>query len=208
MDERVKTAADKFVRAVTQTGLGKWNLRIAGWPSAERTAMISLVESSKYVVMMAGERFRGPDNSLGAVIVASLPAGTHQGNHRRSLGRRHPEFAIHFPNQFGLPPGRTCRRSLHALVHSSDIGAVHTHLKQVAAENGSPLTSRVPFPEPRRFVALVRNHLPQPPHGSRHRRDSSARPGRYRSHRMESERQVISDIVHRAEPDRQPGPAS
>src|SRR5260370_7171050 len=53
-----------------------------------------------------------------------------------------------FQTSLGYRPDELVGRSLHALVHSSEVGAVHTHLKQVAAENGSPLTSRCRFPTP------------------------------------------------------------
>lgn len=101
-----------------------------------------------------------------------------------------------FQTSLGYRPDELVGRSLHALVHSSDIGAVHTHLKQVAAENGSPLTSRCRFRSRdgswRWFEITCRSRLTDPTiegillHGL----DVTD------LHRMESERQVISDIVH------------
>ncbi len=101
-----------------------------------------------------------------------------------------------FQTGLGYRPDELVGRSLHALVHSSDVGAVHTHLKQVAAEHGSPLTSRCRFRSRdgswRWFEITCRSRLRDPTiegillHGL----DVTD------LHRMESERQVISDIVH------------
>ncbi|HET6930634.1 MAG TPA: PAS domain S-box protein [Candidatus Acidoferrum sp.] len=101
-----------------------------------------------------------------------------------------------FQTSLGYRPDELVGRSLHALVHSADIGPVRTHLKQVAAQNGAPLTCRCRFRSRdgswRWFEITCRSFLSDPSiegilfHGL----DVTE------LYRMESERQVISDIVH------------
>src|SRR5712664_3097917 len=50
-----------------------------------------------------------------------------------------------FQTGLGYRPDELVGRSLHALVHTADVGPVRTHLKQVAAQNGSALTGRCRF---------------------------------------------------------------
>src|SRR5260221_13474845 len=50
-----------------------------------------------------------------------------------------------FLHSLGYRPDELIGRSLHALTHSTDVGPVRTHLKQVAAQNGGPLSARGPF---------------------------------------------------------------
>jgi len=86
--------------------------------------------------------------------------------------------------------------SLYALVHSADVGPVRTHLKQVAGQSGAPLTCRCRFRSRdgswRWFEITCRSRLTDPGiegillHGL----DVTD------LYRMESERHVISDIVH------------
>jgi PAS domain S-box-containing protein len=93
-------------------------------------------------------------------------------------------------------PDELVGRSLYALVHSADVGPVRTHLKQVAGQSGAPLTCRCRFRSRdgswRWFEITCRSRLTDPGiegillHGL----DVTD------LYRMESERHVISDIVH------------
>src|SRR6267142_6630950 len=101
-----------------------------------------------------------------------------------------------FQTNLGYRPDELVGRSLHALVHSSDVGPVRTLLKQVASLNGVPLSFRCRLRSGdaswRWFEITCRSRLADPAidgillHGI----DVTG------LQRMESERQVISDIVH------------
>src|SRR5579862_2944196 len=87
-------------------------------------------------------------------------------------------------------------RSIHALVHPADVAHVRTHLKQAVTLNGAPVTGRCRIRSRdgswRWFENTYRSRLNDPGlegilvHGL----DVTE------LHRLESERQVISDIVH------------
>ncbi|HET7106912.1 MAG TPA: PAS domain S-box protein [Candidatus Acidoferrum sp.] len=101
-----------------------------------------------------------------------------------------------FQTSLGYRPDELIGRSLHALVHSSEVGPIRTLLKQVAGLNGAPLSFRCRFRSGdaswRWFEITCRSRLGDPAiegillHGL----DVTE------LQRMESERQVISDIVH------------
>jgi PAS domain S-box-containing protein len=109
--------------------------------------------------------------------------------------------AVHFANStfqsnLGYRPDELIGSSLHALVHTADVGAVRTHLKQVAAQNGAPLTSRCRFLSRdgswRWFEITCRSRLSDPAFNGILLCGLDVT----ELQRMESERQVISDVVH------------
>src|ERR1700730_5218108 len=145
---------------------------------------------------MAQRIFSDPGIALGTAQLASLLDST-----REIIAVLGADGTLHFANStfqssLGYRPDELIGRSLHALVHSADVGPMRTHLKQVAAENGAPLTSRCRFRSRdgswRWFEITCRSRLSDPSiegillYGL----DVTE------LHRMESERQVISDIVH------------
>src|SRR6202140_411331 len=145
---------------------------------------------------MAQRIFSDPGFALGTAQLASLLDST-----REIIAVLSADGTLHFANStfqtsLGYRPDELVGRSLHALVPSADVGPVRTHLKQVAAQNGAPLTSRCRFRSRdgswRWFEITCRSRLADPAiegillHGL----DVTD------LHRMESERQVISDIVH------------
>jgi two-component system cell cycle sensor histidine kinase/response regulator CckA len=145
---------------------------------------------------MAQRIFPDPGFALGTAQLASLLDST-----REIIAVLSADGTLQFANstfQASLVyrPDELVGRSLYALVHSADVGSVRTHLKQVAAQNGAPLTSRCRFRSRdgswRWFEITCRSRLADPAiegillHGL----DVTD------LHRMESERQVISDIVH------------
>src|ERR1700675_4057870 len=145
---------------------------------------------------MAQRIFSDPGFALGTAQLASLLDST-----REIIAVLSADGTLHFANStfqtsLGYRPDELVARSLHALVPSADVGPVRTHLKQVAAQNGAPLTSRCRFRSRdgswRWFEITCRSRLADPAiegillHGL----DVTD------LHRMESERQVISDIVH------------
>jgi len=145
---------------------------------------------------MAQRIFSDPGFALGTAQLASLLDST-----REIIAVLSADGTLQFANStfqgnLVYRPDELVGRSLYALVHSADVGSVRTHLKQVAAENGAPLTSRCRFRSRdgswRWFEITCRSRLADPAiegillHGL----DVTD------LHRMESERQVISDIVH------------
>ena len=145
---------------------------------------------------MAQRIVSDPGIALGTAQLASLLDST-----REIIAVLSADGALQFANstfQTSLVyrPDELVGRSIYALVHSADVGSVRTHLKQVAAQNGAPLTSRCRFRSRdgswRWFEITCRSRLADPAiegillHGL----DVTD------LHRMESERQVISDIVH------------
>src|ERR1700739_5043954 len=86
-----------------------------------------------------------PGIALGTAQLASLLDST-----REIIAVLSADGTLQFANStfqstLGYLPDELGGRSLHALVHSADVGPVRTHLKQVSAQNGAPLTSRCRF---------------------------------------------------------------
>jgi two-component system, cell cycle sensor histidine kinase and response regulator CckA len=145
---------------------------------------------------MAQRIVSDPGIALGTAQLASLLDST-----REIIAVLSADGVLQFANStfltsLGYSPDELVGRSLHALVHSADVDPVRTHLKQVAAQNGSPLTSRCRLRSRdgswRWFELTCRSRLADAAiegillHGL----DVTD------LQRMESERQVISDIVH------------
>jgi two-component system cell cycle sensor histidine kinase/response regulator CckA len=145
---------------------------------------------------MAQRIISDPGIALGTAQLASLLDST-----REIIAVLSADGTVQFANStfqhsLGYRPDELIGRSLHALTHSADVGPVRTHLKQVAAQNGAPLTSRCRFRSRdgswRWFEITCRSRLTDPAIDGilLHGLDVTE------LHRMESERQVISDIVH------------
>src|SRR5216683_4034162 len=145
---------------------------------------------------MAQRIVSDPGIALGTAQLASLLDST-----REIIAVLSGDGTLQFANStfqtsLGYRPDELVGRSLHALVHTADVGPVRTHLKQVAAQNGSPLTGRCRFRSRdgswRWFEITCRSRLSDPTIDGilLHGLDVTE------LHRMESERQVISDIVH------------
>jgi two-component system, cell cycle sensor histidine kinase and response regulator CckA len=101
-----------------------------------------------------------------------------------------------FQSSLGYRPDELIGRSLHSLVHTADVSAVRNHLEEVAAQNGAPLTSRCRFRSRdgswRWFEITCRSRLSDPSFNGILLCGLDVT----ELHRMESERQVISDVVH------------
>jgi two-component system cell cycle sensor histidine kinase/response regulator CckA len=145
---------------------------------------------------MAQRFVSDPGFALGTAQLASLLDST-----REIIAVLSADGTLQFANStfqstLGYRPDELVGRSLHTLVHSADVGPVRTHLKQVAAQNGSPLTNRCRFRSRdgswRWFEITCRSRLTDP------NVEGILLNGLDVTdlHRMESERQVISDIVH------------
>src|SRR6266849_6158700 len=145
---------------------------------------------------MAQRIVSDPGIALGTAQLASLLDST-----REIIAVLSADGTLQFANStfqtsLGYRPDELVGRSLHALVHTADVGPVRTHLKQVAAQNGSPLTGRCRFRSRdgswRWFEITCRSRLSDPTIDGilLHGLDVTE------LHRMESKRQVISDIVH------------
>jgi two-component system, cell cycle sensor histidine kinase and response regulator CckA len=145
---------------------------------------------------MAQRIVSDPGIALGAAQLASLLDST-----REIIAVLGADGAVHFANStfqsnLGYRPDELIGSSLHALVHTADVGAVRTHLKQVAAQNGAPLTSRCRFLSRdgswRWFEITCRSRLSDPSFNGILLCGLDVT----ELQRMESERQVISDVVH------------
>jgi len=145
---------------------------------------------------MAQRIVSDPGFALGTAQLASLLDSS-----REIIAVLSADGTLQFANStfqviLGYRPDELVGRSLHALTHSADVEPLRTHLKQVAAQNGTPLACRCRFRSRdgtwRWFEITCRSRLTDPAiegillHGL----DVT------NLHRMESERQVISDIVH------------
>jgi PAS domain S-box-containing protein len=145
---------------------------------------------------MAQRIVSDPGLALGTVQLASLLDST-----REIIAVLAQDGTIHFANatffvSLGYRPEELIGRSLLALVHPSDAGYAREHLKQVVLQDSAPITSRWRVRSRdgswRWFEITCRNRLNDPGlegillHGM----DVTE------LHRMESERQVISEIVH------------
>jgi two-component system cell cycle sensor histidine kinase/response regulator CckA len=145
---------------------------------------------------MAQRIVSDPGIALGTAQLASLLDST-----REIIAVLGEDGAVHFANStfqssLGYRPDELMGRSLHALVHTADVGAVRTHLKQVAAQNGAPLTCRCRFRSRdgswRWFEITCRSRLSDPSFNGILLCGLDVT----ELQRMESERQVISDVVH------------
>jgi len=145
---------------------------------------------------MAQRIISDPGIALGTAQLASLLDST-----REIIAVLSADGTLQFANStfrstLGYLPDELIGRSLHALTHSADVGPIRTHLKQVAAQNGAPLSCRCRFRSRdgswRWFEITCRSRLTDPAIDGilLHGLDVTE------LHRMESERQVISDIVH------------
>src|SRR5215831_15785862 len=145
---------------------------------------------------MAQRIVSDPGLALGTAQLASLLDST-----REIIAVLAQDGTIHFANatffvSLGYRPEELIGRSLLALVHPADTGYAREHFKQVALQDGVPITARWRLrcrdASWRWFEMTCRNRLNDPGlegillHGM----DVSE------LHRMESERQVISEIVH------------
>ena len=137
-----------------------------------------------------------PGIALGTAQLASMLDST-----REIIAVLGEDGAVHFANStfqsnLGYRPDELMGRSLHALVHTADEGAVCTHLKQVAAQDGAPLTCRCRFRSRdgswRWFEITCRSRLSDPSFNGILLCGLDVT----ELQRMESERQVISDVVH------------
>ena len=137
-----------------------------------------------------------PGIALGTAQLASMLDST-----REIIAVLGEDGAVHFANStfqsnLGYRPDELMGRSLHALVHTADQGAVCTHLKQVAAQDGAPLTCRCRFRSRdgswRWFEITCRSRLSDPSFNGILLCGLDVT----ELQRMESERQVISDVVH------------
>src|SRR5260221_7064369 len=145
---------------------------------------------------MAQRIVSDPGIVLGTAQLASLLDST-----REIIAVLSVDVALQFANSsflhsLGYRPVKLSGRSLHARPPPTDGGPVRTHLKQVAAQNGGPLSCRCRFRSRdgswRWFEITCRSRLTDPAIDGilMHGLDVTE------LHRMESERQVISDIVH------------
>ena len=145
---------------------------------------------------MAQRLVTDPGLTLGAAHLASLLDST-----REIIAVLGQDGTLQFANatfqiSLGYRSEELIGRSLHALVHTADVTHVRAHLKQVVAQNGAPMTSRCRLRSRdgswRWFEMTWRSRLNEPGlegillHGL----DVTE------LHRLESERQVISEIVH------------
>ncbi|HTB91257.1 MAG TPA: PAS domain S-box protein [Candidatus Sulfotelmatobacter sp.] len=145
---------------------------------------------------MAQRIVSDPGIALGTAQLASLLDTT-----REIIAVVGEDGSVHFANSIfqsslGYRPDDLMGRSLHALVHTADVAAVRNHLEEVAAQNGAPLTCRCRFRGRdgswRWFEITCRSRLSDPSFNGilLYGLDVTE------LHRMESERQVISDVVH------------
>src|SRR6266852_2692785 len=145
---------------------------------------------------MAQRIVSDPGIALGTAQLASLLDST-----REIIAVLSGDGTLQFANStfqtsLGYRPDELVGRSLHALVHTADVGPVRTHLKQAAGQSGAPLTCRCRFRSRdgswRWFEITCRSRLTDPAIDGilMHGLDVTE------LHRMESERQVISDVVH------------
>ncbi|HUI52976.1 MAG TPA: PAS domain S-box protein [Terriglobales bacterium] len=145
---------------------------------------------------MAQRMVTDPGLALGAAHLASLLDST-----KEIVAVLGQDGTLHFANgtfqsSLGYRPEELIGRSLHALVHTSEVAHVRAFLKQVAGQNGAPVTAlgrlRSRDGSWRWFELTCRSKLQEPGlegillHGL----DVTD------LHRMEAERQVISEIVH------------
>ncbi len=145
---------------------------------------------------MAQRIVSDPGIALGTAQLASLLDSTREIIAVLSVDGTLQFANATFQTSLGYRPDELIGRSVHALVHTSDVGPVRTLLKQVASLNGMPLSFRCRFHSSdaswRWFEITCRSRLADPAidgillHGI----DVTG------VQRMESERQVISDIVH------------
>src|SRR5260221_2642246 len=143
---------------------------------------------------MAQRIVSDPGIVLGTAQLASLLDST-----REIIAVLSVDVALQFANSsflhsLGYRPDELIGRSLHALTRSTDVGPVRTHLKQVAAQNGGPLSCRCRFRSRdgswRWFEITCRSRLTDPAIGGilLYGLDVTE------LHRMESQRQGISGI--------------
>src|SRR5215469_7459309 len=145
---------------------------------------------------MAHRILSDPGLALGAAHLASLLDST-----KEIIAVLAEDGTLHFANatfqiSLGYRSEELIGRSLHALVHAADVVHVRAHLKHVVGQNGAPVTSRCRLRSRdgswRWFEMTYRSRLSEPGlegillHGL----DVTE------LHRLEAERQVISEIVH------------
>jgi two-component system cell cycle sensor histidine kinase/response regulator CckA len=145
---------------------------------------------------MAQRIVSDPGIALGTAQLASMLDST-----REIIAVIGEDGAVHFANStfqasLGYLRDELIGHSFHALVHTADVGAVRNHLEEVAAQNGSPLTSRCRLRSRdgswRWFEITCRSRLSDPAFNGILLCGLDVT----EMHRMESERQVISDVVH------------
>src|SRR5215469_3910809 len=145
---------------------------------------------------MAHRILSDPGLALGPAHLASLLDST-----KEIIAVLAEDGTLHFANatfqiSLGFRSEELIGRSLHALVHAADVAHVRAHLKHVAGQNGAPVTSRCRLRSRdgswRWFEMTCRSRLSEP--GLQgillHGLDVTE------LHRLEAERQVISEIVH------------
>jgi two-component system, cell cycle sensor histidine kinase and response regulator CckA len=151
------------------------------------------IEASNY---MAQKTVTDPGLVFGQKQLASLLDST-----KEIIAVIANDGTLHFANStfqisLGYRSEELIGRSIHALVHPADVQLVRAHLKQAVTQNGAPVTGRCRIRSRdgswRWFENTYRSRLNDPGlegilvHGL----DVTE------LHRLESERQVISEIVH------------